>query len=437
MPPPSSVLMVFMRYPEPGKVKSRLAAGIGRQPAADLYARLVRRTLGIAGDFKRARGDLEILLFFDPPEREEAVQQSYPGPWQFVPQAGCDLGERMAHAFRYAEGRGYRHAVLIGTDIADLKLLDLEEAFQALEEGQAVLGPAADGGYYLIGWNRPCDAVFQAQTWGSDKVYENTRDTFCQMGFTVKALKQRTDVDRSEDLSRLELRDLVRHRVSVVVPTLQPVNDLQPLLTALAAQLWPEDEIILVQGREYLQDGQSALPPRVRMLGSARGRGLQLNRGARAAHGDLFWFLHSDCCPPVNFGYHIRKLAGVPRMALGCFQLAFYPTSAPLNLIAGWAGIRTRHFGLPYGDQGLFCRRESFEQVGGFRKAFLMEDVDFARSMRHLGKILVIPEKITTSPQRYLKGGIFKNSVRNHLLLLLYHLGVDDRTLYSLYYPGQ
>ena len=66
-----------------------------------------------------------------------------------------------------------------------------------------------------------------------------------------------------------------------------------------------------------------------------------------------------------------------------------------------------------------------------------MEDVDFVRSMRSLGKILVIPEKITASPERYVKGGIIKNSLRNHLLLLLYRLGVDDRTLYSLYYRGQ
>jgi uncharacterized protein len=429
--------MVFLRYPEPGKVKSRLAADIGQQQATDLYARLVRRSLGIAGDLKRARGDLEVLLFFHPPEREKAVQQSYPGPWQFVPQTGCDLGERMAHAFCYAQCRGWQHAVLIGTDIADLRISDLDEAFQALEEGQAVLGPAADGGYYLIGLNRPCGAVFQSQAWGSESVFERTRATLGTRGFSVKILKQRTDVDRQEDLSHPGLRDLVRHRVSVVIPTLQPVDDLQPLLTALETQLWPEDEIILVQGREHSQDGRSVPPPRVRMLRSPQGRGLQLNCGARAARGDLLWFLHSDCLPPVNFGYHIRKLTNAPQMALGCFQLAFHPTSAALNLIAWWAGMRTRYFGLPYGDQGLFCRRETFEKVSGFRQPLLMEDVDLVRSLRRLGRILVIPDPIATSPDRYVKGGIIKNSLRNHLLLLLYRLGVDDRTLYSLYYRGQ
>jgi len=428
--------MVFLRYPEPGKVKSRLAADIGRQPAADLYARLVRRTLGVVGDFQRTRSRLRVLLFYDPPESEEAVKQGYPGPWQFVAQAGCDLGERMAHAFRDAQGRGWQHAVLIGTDIADLQLTDLEDGFQALEEGQAVLGPAADGGYYLIGLNRPCEAVFQSQAWGSESVFERTRATLGTRGFSVKILKQRTDVDREEDLSHPGLRDLVRHRVSVVIPTLQPVDDLQPLLAALEAQLWPEDEIILVQGREHPQDDQATIGSRVRLLRSPQGRGLQLNRGAHAASGDLFWFLHSDCLPPANFGYYIRKLTTAPHFALGCFQLAFSPTSAALDAIARWVDIRTRYFGLPYGDQGLFCRRESFEKVGGFRKAFLMEDVDFVRSMRSLGKILVIPEKITASPERYVKGGIIKNSLRNHLLLLLYRLGVDDRTLYSLYYRG-
>jgi uncharacterized protein len=434
MPPSSSVLMVFLRYPEPGKVKSRLAAGIGRQPAADLYARLVRRTLGVVADFQRTTSDLTVLLFYAPAEREEAVKQSCPGPWRFVAQSGCDLGERMAHAFRHVHDRGWRHAVLIGTDIADLQPADLEQSFQALQAGQAVLGPAADGGYYLIGLNRPCEAVFQSQAWGSDSVFERTRETLGKLGFTVKILQQRTDVDREEDLAHPCLLDLVRHRVSVVIPTLQPLEDLHPLLTSLEAQLWPEDEIILVQGREHPQDGASALPPRVRLLGSPPGRGLQLNRGACAARGDLLWFLHSDCLPPVNFGYHIRKLTTARHLALGCFQLAFHPTSAALNMIAWWAGMRTRYLGLPYGDQGLFCRRETFAKVGGFRKPFLMEDVDLVRSLRRVGGLLLIADPITTSPRKYLQRGVLKTSMRNHLLLLLYRLGINDRTLYSLYY---
>lgn len=437
MPAPARVLMVFLRHPEPGRVKSRLSAAIGRQPAADLYARLVRRTLGIAADFGRARGDLEILLFYDPPEREQAVRQSYPGPWQFVAQAGHDLGARMAYAFRHAHAPGGRHTVLIGTDIVDLQLSDLDQAFQALDTRPAVLGPAADGGYYLIGLNRPCDAIFQTQAWGSGSVCAATRAQLVQMGFTVTMLKRRSDVDRGEDLSHPEVRDLLRRRVSVVIPTLQPPEDLQPLLTSLEAQLWPEDEILVVTGEDHPQSGPTAMSSRVRLLGSAQGRGLQLNRGARAANGDLLWFLHSDCLPPVNFGYHIRKLGNVSRMALGCFRLTFQPTCAPLQAIARWADLRTRHFGLPYGDQGLFCRRESFETVGGFRKAFLMEDVDFVRSLRRLGKLLVVPESILTSPERYLQGGIIKNSLRNHLLLLLYRLGVDDRTLYNFYYRGR
>ena len=132
--------------------------------------------------------------------------------------------------------------------------------------------------------------------------------------------------------------------------------------------------------------------------------------------------------------------ASSPMLRRWLWDASSWHSTRPVLLsrrITRWVDIRTRYFGLPYGDQGLFCRRESFEKVGGFRKAFLMEDVDFVRSMRSLGNILVIPETITASPERYLKGGIIKNSLRNHLLLLLYRLGVDDRTLYSLYYRGQ
>jgi rSAM/selenodomain-associated transferase 2/rSAM/selenodomain-associated transferase 1 len=430
----SQALMIFLRYPEPGRVKTRLAAGIGRQEATWLYEKLVWRTLGVAADLRRSRPGVDLIIFFHPPEQESRIRAKYPGPWNFVAQAHGHLGEKMAAAFHHARDHGYHQAVLIGSDIGDLALTDLQSAFGFLEPGRAVLGPAADGGFYLIGLGGPCAGAFTSSEWGTAEVFQRTSNALPAAGWGVKILERRHDIDRIEDLVQLPQRSYFEQRLSVIVPTVKPIDAIEPLVAALEPQLWPGDEIIVVRGRHPLGQEMVVLSPQAQVISTARGRGRQLNCGARAARGDLFWFFHDDCTPPPNFGYHVRKLTHAPHAVLGCFQLAFTPTNRALDLIVRWANFRTRRLMLPYGDQGIFCRRETFEQVGGFRKAFLMEDVDFVRSVRKLGALLPIPENLHTSPQRYLSHGILCTSLRNHLLMTLYLLGVDDRKLHAIYY---
>jgi GT2 family glycosyltransferase len=121
-------------------------------------------------------------------------------------------------------------------------------------------------------------------------------------------------------------------------------------------------------------------------------------------------------------------------MSLGCFRLSFSPSTAALDFVSSWANLRTQLFAFPYGDQGLFCRRAIFEKVGGFRNPFLMEDVDFVRQCKKWGRLLMIPEGVRTSPQRYLKRGVLRASLQNHCLMLLYSLGMNNRRLYAIYY---
>ncbi len=152
------------------------------------------------------------------------------------------------------------------------------------------------------------------------------------------------------------------------------------------------------------------------------------------AQRNILWFLHIDTAPPPNFGYHIRKLTLIRDMVLGCFELKFNISSIPLNLIYKWANLRTKYFKLPYGDQGLFCTRRIFDKAGGFKKQFLMEDVDFVRNCKKMGKLLIVPQPIHSSPQRYLRKGVLRASLQNHFLILLYFLGVSDKKLYKFYY---
>ena len=237
-------------------------------------------------------------------------------------------------------------------------------------------------------------------------------------------------------MSILALGRMERDCLSVIIPTLKPAGELGLLLACLDSDLWPRDEVIVVQagaeGREPIDIAGTA--HRMRVHFSPRGRGIQLNRGVAASHGDLLLFLHSDSRLSGCFAASIRRVCADPRVSLGCFSLAFRPSSKALDLIALWANLRTRHLRMPYGDQGLFCRREVWEKAGGFRKAYLMEDVDFVRECRKIGRIHLLRDLIHTSPTRYMNYGFLQASLMNHLTLLLYFLGEDDRRLYARYY---
>jgi rSAM/selenodomain-associated transferase 2/rSAM/selenodomain-associated transferase 1 len=427
-------VILFMRYPELGRVKSRLAAALGSREALHVYEKLARRTLGMFSDFKRSRPEADVFVFFTPPEKEASLRRRYAGPWKFVPQEGSHLGERMRKAFHSVWLLGYTHVVMTGSDIPDLECSDIDEAFVALDKGKAALGPASDGGFYLIGLSRPCDRVFQPQTWGTGDVFRRTCELLSSAGYGVHRLKERMDIDRPEDLVHLGGNPFFRSRLSIVVPTLSQPDGIRQWLDILKDGLWPGDNIVVVHGSCDPVERIEAIDDSVCWMVMPRGRGVQLDKGARETTGELLWFLHDDSVPPPHFAYHIRKIADAPLVGLGCFRLAFSTSTPFLDAIAAWANLRTRWLKLPYGDQGIFCRRDVFEKAGGFKKRFLMEDVDFVREARKLGRLMLIDETIYTSAGRYLERGVLKASFQNHYSMLLYCLGVDDKEIYSRYY---
>lgn len=427
-------VLVFMRVPEAGQVKSRLAAGVGVEEAARIYQILVRRTLGVLSDFKRARPEVTLFVFFTPADKIEILLKHYPGPWVFLPQEGHHLGDRMDRALRHVFALGFQHAVLVGTDLAHPEGALLEDAFHALEKGLTSLGPARDGGFYLVGLDRPCSTPFQFEEWGTHTVYKRTEKSLTDSGLQVLKLREKQDVDRPEDFEPLRDNFFFKEKLSIVIPTVRPPEAIRPLLGLLQPQLWPGDEILVALAEGMTPPRQEEENASIRWIVSPRGRGMQLNAGARAAVGSILLFLHDDSVPPHQFAYHVRKTAQDPAVSVGCFQLAFSPSTPALDLVSRWANLRTDLFGLPYGDQGLFCRRAVFWEAGGFRNPFLMEDVDFVRQCKKRGCLLKIPESIHTSPHRYLKRGLLRASLQNHCLMLLYFLGMNNRRLYTLYY---
>lgn len=187
-------VLVFARAPVAGATKTRLIPVLGAGPAAELSAQLLHRTLEAAGDYP-------LELWCTPtPEHEVFVRcrQRY-GVTLHV-QRGADLGARMGTALEEALGRA-AWAILIGTDCPELSSGDLHRAAGALQDGaDAVLGPALDGGYYLIGLRRPLPALFRDMPWGTAGVLDETRRRLAQSGCRWEQIAVRRDLDRPEDL---------------------------------------------------------------------------------------------------------------------------------------------------------------------------------------------------------------------------------------------
>lgn len=428
-------LIIFMRFPEMGKVKSRLASSIGWQQSMEVYLKLARRTLGLVSEFKVQHPEIDIYIFFTPSDRASDMKEAFPGPWFFVPQNGTHLGSRMSNAFQTLFKRGYGQVLMVGTDIADLQTSDFEAGFEALKSGCSALGPATDGGFYLIGLKSPCSLPFETERWGTNDVFFRTFNLLEVSGHRVRITQERQDIDRPEDLQFLHLNPLFLSSLSVIVPTLQSPHALEPWITSLKRQLWPGDEIIISRGSGTPRIIRSSTDHVHQLwLESPPGRGIQLKEGARHAAGCCLLFLHDDSEPPANFAYHIRKALLNRSVSLGCFELSFRPSTAALDAIAKWANFRSRHLRLPYGDQGLFCRNEIYTKVGGMRELFIMEDVDLVRRCRRLGKVAVLPFTMRTSPKRYHTRGVLRASIENHMVMASYLLGIDNRKIYSFYY---
>lgn len=191
------VVLLFIKFPEKGRVKSRLAEGIGEDAALEVYKRLVRDTL----ETLETAGCAFRLCYY-PPGSGAAMENWLGDVYSYVPQLGGDLGERMENAFARAFSEGMEKVVLIGSDIPELSASLINEAFEALAAADAVIGPARDGGYYLIGFNSSSflPAVFRGIVWSTDSVCRETMNILGEAGLGVHVLSGLTDVDTYEDL---------------------------------------------------------------------------------------------------------------------------------------------------------------------------------------------------------------------------------------------
>ena len=186
-----------MRAPVAGRVKTRLAAKIGAQAALRVYRRLAEHAVAEA----RALGaDVSLRIHFTPADAGEAVRAWLGAGAEYLPQAEADLGARMWAAFEAAFAAGFRRVVIIGSDLPDLSRIVLRRAFDLLDTHPAVLGPARDGGYYLLGMREMVSGIFDDVPWSTTQVLAVTLERLRAAGVSAAMLETLGDVDEAADL---------------------------------------------------------------------------------------------------------------------------------------------------------------------------------------------------------------------------------------------
>ena len=220
-------------------------------------------------------------------------------------------------------------------------------------------------------------------------------------------------------------------KVSIIVPTLNEELVLGNTLTQIQ-QLSPHELIVSDGGsNDYTCRIADRFSHRV-ITGSA-GRALQMNAGANEATGDLLLFLHADSrIEPESYRKMLEYMKN-PKWIGGAFTLCIESGKWSLKLIALLANIRSKYFGLAYGDQGFFVRKEVFKDMNGFSPIPICEDLDFYYRLRKKGSVILLKEKAHTSPRRWINEGIFFTTVRNFIIAVLFGLGFPLHILTKWY----
>ena len=190
-------LLIFVKAPSPGEVKTRLLPILSAEDACQLYRCLVLDTLNAA----RALRGVHVVLAY-------AATSQFPDcSWlgeevPIVLQQGDDLGARLVHAFRWAFARKARHVVVVGSDAPDISTHWLRLAFQELSRVDVVVGPSTDGGYHLIGLNHPHPKLLTDMPWSTDRLLAQTLQRIRRLGLTVRCLEPISDLDTPKDVQR-------------------------------------------------------------------------------------------------------------------------------------------------------------------------------------------------------------------------------------------
>ncbi|WP_320009233.1 TIGR04282 family arsenosugar biosynthesis glycosyltransferase [Maridesulfovibrio sp.] len=192
-------IIVFVKFPIAGKVKTRIGNDIGFETAAELYTVFVEDMLDNLNN-----AGINPIIAYDPHQAEDDYC-AWLGARRYMPQQGEDLGERMLNALRATFRLGFKTAILTGSDLPDLDPVVVHQAIQSIQKSPACIGPAKDGGYYLIGFQKGTltDSVFKDMEWSTDAVFDETISRLKKRKIEPVILREHQDMDTLADLKRL------------------------------------------------------------------------------------------------------------------------------------------------------------------------------------------------------------------------------------------
>ncbi|MBI5149912.1 MAG: TIGR04282 family arsenosugar biosynthesis glycosyltransferase [Candidatus Omnitrophica bacterium] len=188
------VLLYFVKYPTPGKVKTRLAKTVGEQVAARLYSELTEKNLEVIASLYQ-RNICDLVIVFDPPEKSKDIKRWLSLSCEYLPQCGGGLSERLIRSFHEAFQRGGKRVMALGSDTLGLTTDIIQHGFEALQSSDVVIGPAEDGGYYLIGLSSFQPELFQGISWSTDTVLQQTYNHISKLGLSYQILTPLEDLD--------------------------------------------------------------------------------------------------------------------------------------------------------------------------------------------------------------------------------------------------
>jgi rSAM/selenodomain-associated transferase 2/rSAM/selenodomain-associated transferase 1 len=484
-------VLIMVKAPRPGTVKTRLHPLLGLDGCAALARQLTGNAAGVAAAAIAATvrpgpdGGLPGAVFaaVDPPDAMAEVASLIPPGTRLLAQRGANLGERMATAAGEVFAAEHRPVVTIGTDAPTLTPDVVIAAFRKLAGGQdAVFGPALDGGYYLVGINEPAPDLFALDSalWGGDGVLAASLSAARRADLRTALLPPLRDLDTPDDARALLADPLLPAAVavalrppapapcpaaasprpvpaaprpptrpaadgepgaepegpavSIVMPTLNEAAGITVALRRLRRD-FPGCELIVADGGST-DDTTRLAAPLARVVASAPGRAAQMNAGARHARGEVLWFIHADTgVDPAAFG-QIQAAIADPAVAGGGLRLRFDQPSPALRYVAWTSNLRARYLHWVFGDQAMFIRRSVFETLGGFPGLPLMEDLEMSRRLHRRGRLAVLPATATTSARRFTEHGIWRTLAFMQYLKLLYFLGADPQRIAARYQAG-
>lgn len=430
-------LLIFARLPKAGANKTRLIPAIGAENATRVYRQLADRTLSQARHLASEQGCQVTICFTGGTACD--VQTEFGEDLAYRQQVGSSLGARLRLATGSAFDAGAKRVVVIGTDCPSLTSDDLKTAYEQLENHDVVIGPAHDGGYYLIGLKADHASLFADVDWSTSLVFEQTLQKARILKLSVLALRKLPDVDFPEDLLPLRRNTeglqfpfkTQTGKLSVIIPTLNEELHLSTTLGSIGATS-SDLEVIVVDAGSIDQTLAVARKHGCKAFVGSPGRANQMNAGAACATGEHLLFLHADTRLPEGYRQEIQRVLDTP-VACGAFPLAIDAHGIALRMIERGVAFRSRVLQLPYGDQALFFRSADFYEQNGFRQMAIMEDYELVARMRKTGSIGFASKPVKTSARRWIKKGILRTTITNQLCVVAYRLGFSHKTIARRY----